>query len=219
MLARALAILAPPTCCVCSRASAVGEPLCAACAAAMRLVSPATVAVAGVDWAIAAAPYERQAGPLVAALKFRGRLAVAVPMAASIAAAAGPLLEGMTLVPVPAAPRRRRRRGFDPAEEIARALARETGRPLGRCLRRGDGPRQVGRARRERLASPPRVRAPGAVPERAALVDDVVTTGATLAACAAALRRAGAREIGALAFARPGDPPPGGSFPRRLFPA
>src|SRR4051794_30937050 len=220
MLARALAILAPPTCCVCSRASAVGEPLCAGCAAAMRLASPATVAVAGVDWAIAAAPYERLAGPLVAALKFRGRLAVAVPMAAFIAAAAGPRLEGMTLVPVPAAPRRRRRRGFDPAEEIARALARETGRPLGRCLRRADGPRQVGRARRERLASPPRVRAPGAVPERAVLVDDVVTTGATLAACAAALRRAGAREIGAVAFARPGATPSGAAFPRmRPFPA
>jgi ComF family protein len=219
VLARALALLAPPACAVCAEGAPASEPLCVRCAVALRRASSATVPIAGVDWAIAAAPYERLAGPLVAALKFRGRLAVAVPMAASIAAAAGPRLEGMTLVPVPAAPRRRRRRGFDPAEEIARALARETGRPLGRCLRRADGPRQVGRARRERLASPPRVRAPGAVPERAALVDDVVTTGATLAACAAALRRAGAREIGALAFARPGDPPPGGSFPRRLFPA
>jgi len=206
MLRSALAILAPPTCCVCSRPARVEAALCPRCAAALGVARPARVAVAGADWALAAAPYERLAGPLVAALKFRGRIVLAAPIAASLATAAGPLLAGATLVPVPAAPRRRRRRGFDPAEEIARALARATARPLAGCLRRADGPRQVGRDRRERLASPPQVRARGAVPERAVLVDDVVTTGATLAACAAALRGAGSREVGALAFARSGDP-------------
>jgi ComF family protein len=205
MLRAALALLAPPLCAACSRAAPAGESLCPRCAAALGLARPAPVAVAGADWALAAAPYERLAGPLVAALKFRGRIALAAPIAATLATAAGALLEGATLVPVPAAPRRRRRRGFDPAEEIARALARGTARPLAGCLRRADGPRQVGRTRRERLASPPRVRARGPVPERAVLVDDVVTTGATLAACAVALRGAGSREIGALAFARSGD--------------
>ena len=155
-----------------------------------------------VDWAIAAAPYRGFPALAVAALKFRGRLAVASPLAEAVAVAAGTRLDGMTLVPVPAAPRRRRRRGFDAAERLAAALARSSGRPISRCLRRPDGPRQVGRARRERLANRPRVRVRGAVPERAALVDDVVTTGATLAACAATLRAAGAREVGAVAFAR-----------------
>jgi ComF family protein len=206
MLRSALALLAPPTCCVCSRAAPVEAPLCPGCAGALRLARPARVAVAGTDWALAAAPYERLAGPLLAALKFRGRLALATPIADVLAAAAGPLLDAAILVPVPAAPRRRRRRGFDPAEEIARALSRATGRPLARCLRRADGPRQVGRSRRERLASPPRVRAAGPAPDLAVLVDDVVTTGATLTACAAALRGAGGRGVGAVAFARSSDP-------------
>jgi ComF family protein len=205
MLRAALAILAPPSCCVCSGPARAEAALCPRCARALSLARPQRVAVAGADWALAAAPYERLAGPLVAALKFRGRLALAAPIGAALAAAAGPLLEGATLVPVPAAPRRRRRRGFDPAEEIARALAGAAERPLARCLRRANGPRQVGRARRERLASPPRVRVRGPVPARAVLVDDVLTTGATLAACVAALRAAGSREVGVVAFARSGD--------------
>jgi ComF family protein len=202
VLARPLAILAPPLCGACSRPASSDQPLCRSCARALSLAAATPAPVAGTDWALAAAPYDGVARRLVAGLKFGGRLALAGPIAAAIADAAGPLLDGMTLVPVPAAPRRRRRRGFDPADRIGRALAGTTGRPLRRCLRRGDGPRQVGRPRRERLASAPGVRAVGPVPERAVLVDDVVTTGATLAACAVALRVAGAREIGALAFAR-----------------
>ena len=53
-----------------------------------------------------------------------------------------------------------------------------------------------------RLADPPRVRAVREPPKRAVLVDDVLTTGATLGACAAALRAGGAERIGALTFAR-----------------
>jgi len=122
-------------------------------------------------------------------------------MAAAIAGAVS-LDEDATIVPVPPAPSRRRRRGFDPGEELAEALSELAARPLLRCLRRGDGPRQVGRARRERLASPPRVWAVAPVPVRTVLVDDVVTTGATLTSCAMALRAAGALEVRAVTFAR-----------------
>jgi len=116
MLRSALALLAPPLCAACSRAAPAGESLCPRCAAALGLARPAPVAVAGTDWALAAAPYERLAGPLVAALKFRGRIALAAPIAATLATAAGALLEGATLVPAggaaPApAPRLRPRRG------------------------------------------------------------------------------------------------------------
>jgi predicted amidophosphoribosyltransferase len=105
------------------------------------------------------------------------------------------------VVPVPAAPLRWRWRGFDPAEEIALSLARATGLPYRPCLARRGGPRQVGRERAARLADPPRVRAERAAPPRALLVDDVRTTGATLGACAAALRRAGTHEVVALTYA------------------
>ena len=205
VLARVLAAVVPPTCGVCSRPASAGDPLCPDCAAAVRLGPPAAVAIADVDWALAAAPYEGSAAALVAALKFRGRLALAAPIAAVLAAAAGTRLAGAMLVPVPPAPARRRRRGFDAAEEITRALSHQTGCPLRRSLRRVDGPRQVGRSRRERLGSGPAVRSREAAPERAVLVDDVVTTGATLAACAGALRLGGARDVGALAFARAGS--------------
>ncbi len=106
------------------------------------------------------------------------------------------------VVPVPAAPWRWRWRGFDPAEEIALALAARGGLPYAACLRRAHGPRQVGRERRARLTDPPRVRAAGPVPRRALLVDDVHTTGATLAACAAALNGDDCERVVALTLAR-----------------
>jgi predicted amidophosphoribosyltransferase len=102
---------------------------------------------------------------------------------------------------VPPAPRRLRRRGFDPAHEIARALATLRGLPLAECLRREDGPRQVGRPRAERTSRPPRVHLSGPAPARAILVDDVWTTGATLIACARALREGGSTHIAALTLA------------------
>ena len=100
---------------------------------------------------------------------------------------------------------RRRRRGFNQAERIAAALARRTGQPVADCLRRG-GDRaghQVGRDRAARLEAAGRsLSLRAAAPARATLVDDVATTGATLAACAGVLRAAGAVEVAALVYAR-----------------
>jgi predicted amidophosphoribosyltransferase len=125
-------------------------------------------------------------------------------MAAAIAAGAPrALLDGATLVPVPAAPARRRRRGFDHADVLAGALARRTGLPRVRALRRRGGARQLGAGRRERLtAGRLDVVATGPAPPVALLVDDVHTTGATLAACARALRAAGAEDVRAVTYAR-----------------
>jgi predicted amidophosphoribosyltransferase len=142
---------------------------------------------------------------LIIALKFGARPGLAGRAAAAIAAGApAELLEG-AIVPVPPAPWRRRWRGFDAAEAIAAALGQRTELRVWPCLRRSEGRRQVGRPRGERLADPPRVRVESAPPDKAILVDDVVTTGATLGSCARALRGRGSQAVVALTFARSAD--------------
>ena len=149
--------------------------------------------------------YEGPARALVGALKFRGAQALAGAMAAQIAAGVPERLRaGRALVPVPLHPSRLRARGFNQAERLARSLAERTGMRVADCLVRTDGGgHQMGRARRDRLNAVATAVRPGADPPRGAvLVDDVVTTGATLGACAAAFRAAGAEPLGGLAYAR-----------------
>ena len=93
------------------------------------------------------------------------------------------------------------RRGMDPAREITAALAAHTGLPAADPLRRRDIRRQRGGGRERRMKRPPRIIATGAAPEVAVLVDDVVTTGATLDSSARALRLAGALRVRAVALA------------------
>lgn len=111
------------------------------------------------------------------------------------------------VVPVPLHPRRARRRGYNQARLLAGAAARAADAPLRDVLRRErDTGSQRGRTRAERfaeLAGAFRVAAPKRVADRRIwLVDDVVTTGATVQSCAAALRSAGASEISVLSLAR-----------------
>ena len=201
-LGQLLTLLAPPRCVACGRPCGRDGVLCGACRASLDATSPPPpVAPPGIDCAWATAPHDSVARGLVTALKFGGLLAVAGLMAERIAETTPEVLRG-DLVPVPPAPLRSHLRGFDPAEAIAVRLADRCGLALRPCLARAGGPRQVGRSRSARLANRPRVWAPGEVPRAALLVDDVQTTGTTLAACAAALRGAGAEEVRAVSFAR-----------------
>ncbi|HEV3376753.1 MAG TPA: phosphoribosyltransferase family protein [Thermoleophilaceae bacterium] len=197
------ALLAPPLCWSCGATAPRGRALCRGCRGGLVFLPPEPVLVAGVRiWAPVA--YEGPARDLVRALKFHGALSLASEMAAiAVASAPAGLLRG-ALVPVPLHPVRLRRRGFNQAAVLASEIARRTDPGSSHCLRRhGPGPPQVGRTRAARLTGPAGSIEPcGRAPPVALIVDDVVTTGATLAACAAALREAGAKEVAAIAFAR-----------------
>ena len=157
---------------------------------------------AGVDLAVSASPFDGVARRVVIGLKYSRRLALARVAAGAMLGALPDRVRAEAVVPVPAGPWRWRWRGFDPAEEIALEVAVQNGMPMAACLRRGRGRRQVGRRRWERLANPPCVWLQEEVPGSALLVDDVWTTGATLSACARALRSGGCRQVVALTLAR-----------------
>jgi predicted amidophosphoribosyltransferase len=197
---------APPMCWSCGGTARIGEPLCPGCRGRLRWLGPGVVEVQGIPtWAPLA--YDGPARALVGGLKFRGAAGLAERMAAQVVAGAPDgLLEAVSLVPVPLEPGRRRRRGFNQAERLAGAMAARAEVGWIDCLQRRRGGRpQVGRSRPERLdavRATVAVAAQAKVPPRVLLVDDVITTGGTVSACAAALRAAGAREVAAVAYAR-----------------
>jgi ComF family protein len=155
-------------------------------------------------------PWEGSLRTAVAELKYRGRRRMAGRLAALLLQRpeVRDLLEGAALVPVPLHPHRRAERGYNQAELLAREIATRSRAALapGLITRRRDTPRQTGMAAAQRRRN---VHGAFAVPkpERVAgrvlvLVDDVYTTGATLRACAEALRQAGAAEVRVLTLAR-----------------
>ena len=217
-VAELLALVAPPLCLVCR--APVGGPaelLCVACSRGLpwlrgwrcpRCALPrhrggCPAARASFDAAHAAMAYEGGARALVQALKFRGTLPAAGLMAAQLAAVLPPL-RAVAVVPVPPQRRRRRVRGFDPAGLIAAALAERLEAPCAAMLERHDVAGRQTRAGRDERRAGDRlvVAARAAAPASVLLVDDVHRTGATLEACAAALKAAGARRVVAVTYAR-----------------
>jgi predicted amidophosphoribosyltransferase len=203
MLQVAAALVAPPLCAACGRSCRADAVLCTRCSRALAGAAPILAGgPQGIDRVWSSAPHEGVARSLVGALKFRRLLPVAEVMADRIHWLAPGHLLGGVVVPVPPAPPRLRRRGFDPAGELAGALATRLGTEKVTCLARRGAGHQVGKRRADRIGHPPQIESIAESPRSVLLIDDVLTTGATLTACATALRAAGAKRIVALTFTR-----------------
>jgi len=189
---------------LCAGCNAPGPTLCRSCrfslVSARTQVSP--------DGVRAALPFDGVARQVLHGLKYRNRRGVARQLAQL-------MVRRLRVDPVdvvtwaPTSGSRARTRGYDQSELLARAVARELGVPCRRLLYRSHGEQQTGHTRAERLhgvsfrsrAISGSGRRSGSDALRVLLVDDVVTTGATLVAARSALLRAGAASVVCIAAA------------------
>ncbi len=174
-------------------------PRCALGAPAGAVCGRCLARTPAYDATVAALAYEFPADVLVQALKFRAELALAPLLGALLAARIGGAERVDLVLPVPLAAARLRARGYNQALEIARPVARAAGARLEPRLaeRSRDTASQMDlphaeRARNVRGAFRCTRALEGAA---VALVDDVMTTGATLDELAATLKRAGAARV------------------------
>lgn len=214
-----LAVLLPQRCAVCR---APGTSLCSGCRRALVRVGPPLCERCGAPgpWPLrrcsecagrrlafatarAAIVYDDRARALVVAWKEHGRRDLA-RVAAALVAETVPRPDVDAICFVPGEPDRTLRRGHVTARALAVQLAREWGLPAAPLLgRRRGGARQRSLARAERRSNVARAFVgQGGAPRRVCLVDDVYTTGSTVAACARELRRSGARRVDVVCLAR-----------------
>ena len=194
---------------------ALGPPQCACCGLPLPHDGDAA-ALCGAclaqppAFARARAPlvYAGPARQLVLALKHGRRLHLARMMARAMLRVAGDLPADAVIVPVPSHRWRLWQRGFNQAAEIARHLARQSGRPLlvdalDRIKPTASTKGMTRTARLKNVQGAFQVGRADAIRGRAViLIDDVMTTGATVSACAAKLTKAGARHVEVLTYAR-----------------
>jgi ComF family protein len=218
-----LDLLLPPRCGGCRR---VGSWLCETCRARIRRVQEPMCRLCGVELESArrdcgcgrrlrslsrlrsAVVYEGPAEAAIHRFKYEGWRRLAAPLAELVAERL--VIEGLgarCIVPVPLHTGRLRARGFNQAELLARELRRRlvVFQPVGELVRTRPTPPQVGHDRLRRFDN---VRdafewqGPEIGGEAMLVIDDVATTGATLDACARALREAGSGPVTGVSVAR-----------------
>lgn len=221
--------LFPATCVLCGAPGTDNRDLCAGCAAELPWnrsscircakpfagpVPPETLCgrcqkdVPPFERCVTAFRYEWAVPSLVVGAKFRGRLNLARLLGQCLAAAIRErdLALPDALVPVPLHPARLRERGYNQALEIARVMGRELALPIDThgCTRIAATPPQAGLDERARQRN---IRGAFAVTyappwKRVAIVDDVVTTGSTVAELSRVLLKAGVEQVEVWAVAR-----------------
>jgi ComF family protein len=225
VVGRALAIVAPPRCAGCDALLSGRAVFCGACAPSVerRFHHRAQAPRSPPDrrGALRVVAFGAYGGALAQALhrfKYRDRPDLALPLGELLRHASGALPQRIeVVVPVPLHFSRLAARGYNQSALLARIVARQLGarfapRALGRTRA---SPPQValnGPERRRRLAGAFVAREPTRLRGRAVLlVDDVTTTGATLAECAVAAWAAGAASVDALVLAEAEASPPNGT--------
>lgn len=223
-------VVLPPRCPGCGEIVDGDDRFCAACFSQLQALGPPQCACCGVPlphegdaaaqcgaclaeppaYARARSPFA-YGGPsrqLVLALKHGRRLHLARMMARAMLRVAGPLPADAVIVPVPSHRWRLWQRGFNQAAAIARQLSRQSGVPLAvdalaRIKATSTTKGLTRRARQKNVEGAFRVAHADQISGRTViLVDDVMTTGATVSACAVRLRKAGARQVEVLTYAR-----------------
>ncbi|MDP9468105.1 MAG: ComF family protein [Chloroflexota bacterium] len=209
-------LLLPGACAGCGR---YGELLCSTCVSGLRpagaerdrfaAADPGIIVGDTMEMAVAAFIHEGTTRRVLQRLKYGGAGRLAAPLARAAAPALRSLLARSgpaPLVPVPVHPARRRQRGYNQAELLASELGRLTGLPiLDLLLRNRPTTRQHGLGRAARLHNlrgALAVRGSAQPTDVAIVVDDILTTSATLEACAETLRRHGASRVYGFAVAR-----------------
>lgn len=210
----------PARCLCCGRAVRPERLFCPGCVPALpkEPLSREFPLSGGGSLAVAACfPYEKGFRRTLHRLKFQEERALARPLGTLMAEAASSLgedFDGVTWVPM--SPQKLRRRGYNQSELLAKAVAKELGLPAWDLLeqvRETDTQHSLTRAQRaDNVRGAYRAKS-AALGKRLLLVDDIVTTGATLRACAQGLYGAGAQKVCAVcaantAFSRREELPP-----------
>ena len=176
-----------------------GSALCRECV--HTLGKPVVSEVPGVDQVVVGLPYRGAARSLVLDLKLRGDRGAAPPLARALLREVATVgLTAVVVTWVPGRAQENRRRGLDHAGILASQVGRGLGLPVQPLLERtGERPDQTSLRAAERWANLQGAFVARDCPQRVALVDDLVTTGATAAACSRALKEAGATRVEVLA--------------------
>lgn len=196
-----------PRCVVCGTEKDVSAYLCPTCAAEMDTLGMGQTNAAGLT-AHAAYRYDGPAANIVQSYKYGGNRWLSAYMAqAMLHAAATAHIKFDGICHVPLHSKKKRKRGFDQAQLLAKRIADLTGKPGLTAIKRvRDTPSQTKLNAVERKTNMlGAFEAAQAVQGRVLLIDDVLTTGATVAECADVLMAAGAQSVAVLTFARAGE--------------